>query len=180
MTHSELILLGDAVWLDFVNSARGRTLSPPDLLPDAQAYARWSRALQLDAGGSADFPLALSFRHQLSALAEALHAGLQPPAASITAINAQLAHAPGTHQLTRVSGTWRLRFAPLRPAGTLEAVARSAAATLADPQTFVRQCAAETCSLFFSDDSPNQSRRWCTPALCGQNGRVERRRGQLH
>ena len=34
MSESEFTLLGDAVWLDFVNTARGRVSSPPDLLPD--------------------------------------------------------------------------------------------------------------------------------------------------
>ena len=42
MEHPEFTLLGDAVWLDFVNTARGRTADPPDLLPDAAAFARWA------------------------------------------------------------------------------------------------------------------------------------------
>ena len=37
MALEEFILLGDALWLDFVNSARGRIASPPDLLPDSTA-----------------------------------------------------------------------------------------------------------------------------------------------
>jgi predicted RNA-binding Zn ribbon-like protein len=61
----------------------------------------------------------------------------------------------------------------------LEAIARSAAAGLADPLLFVRRCAGESCSLFFSDDSPNQSRRWCSATVCGREVRVERRRGLL-
>jgi predicted RNA-binding Zn ribbon-like protein len=61
----------------------------------------------------------------------------------------------------------------------LEAIAQSAAANLADPLLFVRRCAGETCSLFFTDDSPTQSRRWCTPSVCGREVRIERRRGLL-
>ena len=180
MAHPEFTLLGDAVWLDFVNSARGRTHSPPDLLPDAAAFTRWARAqrlMQLD--GGAPYPVIREFRQHLTALAEALDADLQPPAGAIAAINATLAGSAGSHRLTRISGEWRLQFAPTRALAPLEAIARSAAATLTDPAVVVRRCTGETCSLFFADASPSRSRRWCTTAICGTNLRVERRRGPL-
>ncbi len=179
MASPEFTLLGDAVWLDFVNSSRGRTASPPDLLPDAESFGRWSRLQRLDADEGPPFVLVRDFRDQLTAVAEALHAGVQPPARAISAINAQLAHCVGHHQLTRINGSWRLRFAPSRTLLALEAIARSAAATLADPATVVRRCAGEACSLFFADASPTHSRRWCDAALCGAGARVERRRGLL-
>jgi predicted RNA-binding Zn ribbon-like protein len=178
MGHPEFTLLGDAVWLDFVNSGRGRIPDPPDLLPDAAAYQRWAHAQHLDPDAS-PYGVVRQFREQLTSLAEALHAGLQPPAAVIAAVNEQLARSTGTNRLTRVGGEWRMHFAPSRPLAALEAIARSAAATLTDSTVMVRRCAGETCSLFFTDDSPSQSRRWCSPALCGVNGRVERRRGML-
>jgi predicted RNA-binding Zn ribbon-like protein len=179
MATSEFTLLGDAVWLDFVNTARGREAAPPDLLPDADAYARWTETQQLEPAHDVPFAMVRRFRDQLTQLAEALQAGLQPPAAAVTAINAQLARSSGSHQLTRVSGGWRLRFAPSRPLGPLEAVARSAAATLADRAAIVRRCAGETCSLFFTDRTPTHSRRWCDAAICGRGARIERRRGLL-
>ncbi|MGH7580533.1 MAG: CGNR zinc finger domain-containing protein [Gemmatimonadales bacterium] len=177
MAHPEFTLLGDAVWLDFVNSARGRTPSPPDLLPDAAAFTRWAHAqrlIQLD--GGAAYAAVFGFRQQLTALAEALDVGLQPPAGAIAAINAMLAASTGSHQLTRIGGEWRLQFAPARSLAPLEAIARSAAATLADSSITVRRCASDTCSLFFTDSSPNRSRLWCA-AACAANQRVERRRG---
>jgi predicted RNA-binding Zn ribbon-like protein len=180
MSQSEFTLLGDALWLDFVNTGRGRTPSPPELLPDEAAMVRWTRAQSLHANG--DSPLlrdALRLRERLTLLAEALHGGLQPPASSITAINEQLAQGDGCHQLTRVGGEWQLRFAPSRRPRVLEAIAQSAASSLADPLRFVRRCAGDGCSLFFADDSPNQSRRWCSATVCGREVRVERRRGLL-
>jgi predicted RNA-binding Zn ribbon-like protein len=180
MDQPEFTLLGDAVWLDFVNSALGRTPNSPDLLPDAAAFARWAHAqrlLQLDRGPS--YRAVCDLRTRLTALAEALHAGLQPPAGAIAAINDLLSECPGSHRLVRVAGEWRLQFAPARPLTALEAIARSAAATLADRSVLVRRCAGETCSLFFADPSPTHSRRWCCAAACGANLRVERRRG-LH
>jgi predicted RNA-binding Zn ribbon-like protein len=180
MTEPEFTLLGDALWLDFINTARGRGATPPDLLPDEAALLRWSAVQSIELnGGAPPHSLALQFRERLTALAEALHAGLQPPAASIAAINEQLAQGGGCHQLTRISGEWQLRFAPECRPPVLQAIAQSAAATLADSLRFVRCCAGEGCSLFFSDDSPNQSRRWCNVAVCGRQITVERRRGLL-
>jgi predicted RNA-binding Zn ribbon-like protein len=180
MSQSEFTLLGDAIWLDFVNTARGRTPSPPDLLTDDTAVLRWAVAQTLHSDGdSPSLHDALRLRERLTALAEALHGGLQPPAGSIAAINEQLSRGEGCHQLTRTGGEWQLRFAPSRRPAVLEAIAQSAAASLADPLLFVRRCAGESCSLFFSDDSPNQSRRWCNAAVCGREVRVERRRGLL-
>jgi predicted RNA-binding Zn ribbon-like protein len=180
MTETEFTLLGDALWLDFINTARGRVPAPPDLLPDEAALLRWSSAQSIDLnGGPPPLALVLQLRERLTALAEALHAGLQPPAASIAAINEQLAQGGGCHRLTRISGDWQLRFAPERSPDVLQAIAQSAAASLADSLRLVRRCSGEGCSLFFTDDSPNQSRCWCSVTVCGRQVTVERRRGLL-
>lgn len=181
MSEPEFTLLGDAIWLDFVNTARSRAPEPLDLLPTTEAVGSWARAQSLDWVDNNGLSLdeVLTFRGRLMALAEALHSDLQPPAASVTAINEQLSRNGGSHQLTRVGGEWQLRFAPARPPTLLEAIAQSAAAGLADPLLFVRRCAGEGCSLFFTDNSPNQGRRWCNAAVCGRQVKVERRRGLL-
>ena len=179
MGHPEFTLLGDAVWLDFVNSALGHALHPRDLLPDSAAFARWAvaqRLLQVDRGPP--YEAVRTLRDHLTAVAEALSADGRPPPGAIEAINELLAGCPGSSRLVRVSGEWRLQFAPSRPLAPLEAIARSAATTLADQTAVVRRCAGETCSLFFLDTSPTQSRRWCSAAACGANLRVERRRSQ--
>ena len=178
MPPAAFILLGDALWLDFVNTARGRTGHSPDLLPDADAYATWCALQRLEPGpDGTTFARVLEVRERLTTLADALHEGRQLPGKAIAVLNEQLGRSGGTQQLTRVAGDWRLHFAPARPLAALEAIARSAARTLADLGTSVRRCAGETCSLFFTDTSPTGSRRWCDPATCGVNGRVERRRG---
>ena len=181
MLQSEFTLLGDAVWLDFVNTARGRVAESPDLLPDTAALQRWARTQRIDwvQDDAPPLEVALRFRERLTALAEALHADLQPPTGSIAAINEQLAGNGGHHQLTRVSGEWQLRFAPARQPTLLQAIACSAATGLSDPLLFIRRCAGITCSLFFIDDSPSQARRWCCAAVCGRQVMVERRRGLL-
>jgi predicted RNA-binding Zn ribbon-like protein len=163
-----------------VNTARGRFPAPPDLLPDHAAILRWANAQSLQwSDDTALMQEALTLRARLTDLAEALDLRLQPPAGAVAAINEQLAREPGCRQLTRTAGEWQLRFAPTRRPPLLSAIAQSAAATLAEPLVFVRRCAGEGCSLFFTDDSPNQSRRWCNAAVCGREVRVERRRGLL-
>ncbi|HET9726996.1 MAG TPA: CGNR zinc finger domain-containing protein [Gemmatimonadales bacterium] len=178
MSHAAFILLGDALWLDFVNTARGRIPHSPDLLPDVEAYAAWCALQRLEPGAdTTPFGRVLEIRERLTSLAEALHEGRQLPGKAIAVLNEQLGRSAGSQQLTRVAGDWRLHFAPTRPLAALEAIARSAARTLADVGTAVRRCAGETCSLFFTDSSLTGSRRWCDAATCGVNGRVERRRG---
>jgi predicted RNA-binding Zn ribbon-like protein len=180
MDDPEFTLLGDAVWLDFVNSALGRTPDPPDLLPDADAFVRWAitlRLLQADRGPP--YAAVRELRDHLTALAEAMSVDGQPPAGAIASINQLQAGCTGSHRLVRASGQWHLQFAPSRPRSPLEVIARSAAETLADRSVVVRRCAGEGCSLFFLDSSPTRSRRWCSPAACGASHRVERRRSQL-
>lgn len=173
-------MLGDALWLDFVNTARGRSQSPPDLLPDSAAVIRWARMQDLYLEGEPpSLADTLRLRDRLTALAEALDSGLQPPAGSIAAINQLLARESGCHQLVRTGGEWQLRFAPVRRPPILQAIAQSAAATLAGPTSVVRRCGGSTCTLFFTDPSPNQSRRWCSMSECGREVRIERRRGLL-
>lgn len=178
MAPEEFLLVGDALWLDFVNSALGRTPSPPDLLPDSAAFARWSRLHHLDAAADpAPFTRVLELRARLTELAEAIRDGRPPPAGAIGALNEQLARSTGSRQLIREVGEWRLRFAPARPLVPLEAIARSAAVTLADGKIAVRRCAGDTCSLYFTDDSQGERRLWCDAEVCGKHARIERRRG---
>jgi predicted RNA-binding Zn ribbon-like protein len=180
MADDQFTLLGDAVWLDFVNTAQGRIAPPPDLLPDFDGWRRWALTRKLDPGANPSvFPAIRRLRDHLTALAEALHAERPPPGGSIAAMNELLTDRPGSQRLTRISGQWRLQFAPSRAATALETIARSAAGTLADPVTRVRRCAGQHCSLFFTDDSPTGSRRWCDAGVCGRDRQIERRRGIL-
>ena len=133
MPDPEFILLGDAIWIDFVNTARG-TGAVLDRLVDPAAYYRWVKAEKLASDDdSVSFEDVLRLRDRLTLLATSLADEHQIPAAAIQAVNAALATNPGFHQLTRVRGTWRMQFTPLRPATALDAVARSVAATLSDP-----------------------------------------------
>lgn len=178
MPEAEFILLGDALWLDFVNTACGRTAPPPDRLSDAAAYHRWITALQLRTDDH-PVPDALRVRAALIELAEALATSQPAPAPTIAQLNELLRGSSGSEQLTRVGGAWQIQFAADHAPPALIAIARSAAATLADPLLIVRQCAGADCSLFFTDDSITQGRVCCSREICGSTARIERRRGLL-
>ncbi len=180
MSDPEFTLLGDAIWLDFINTARGSTAPATDRLPDAAAYHRWTKALKLRSDADTrPFEEVRRLRDALTALAESLDAGQRPPAPAVSLINQELRAESGSQQLLRIGGEWRIDFAAAEPPAALAAVARSAAATLAEPLVFVRQCAAAACSHFLGDDSVNQGRRWCNSETCGRDGWTERRRGLL-
>jgi predicted RNA-binding Zn ribbon-like protein len=176
MPDPEFLLLGEALWLEFVNTA---AISPgvPDALPDAGAFLRWSKAVRIESpANAAAFQEAMRLRSRLSNLARALDSGRSPPPSAIEAINSRLVHLEGRQQLVRIGGSWRLRFAPNRPPLALEAVALSAAQTLASPLGRIRRCSNPDCGLFFADESTGQGRRWCSRSRCGKRGRIERRR----
>lgn len=175
MPDTEFLLLGDALWLEFVNSTAGP--GREDTLPEAQAFLRWTKAMRLEPQtGASAFEDARRFREQLLTLAKALDGKRNPPASVVEAVNARLASLEGREHLVRVGGAWRIRFAPSRQPSALEAIAHSVAETLANPLAIVRLCANAECGLFLIDDSSNQSRRWCSQSRCGLRGRTERRR----
>lgn len=179
MPDPEFTLLGDAIWLDFVNTAPPCAGDEADRLRDAAAYHRWTKALKLRSDASErPFSQVLHARGCLTDLAKALSERRHPPATTIAVINDILQTAPGTQQLTRVGGEWRLHFSLAISPDALGAIARSAASTLSDPLVYVRECAGTACTYFFIDDSPTQSRRWCAEE-CSSGAWVERRRGVL-
>jgi predicted RNA-binding Zn ribbon-like protein len=177
MSDPEFILLGDAVWIDFINTARGRQPDPPDGLADPAAYHRWTKAEKL-ASDATDLPWdeILAFRARLLNVASALAEDRQPPSSAIHEINRFLTPAEGHHQLTRVGGAWHLAFTPHRTPMALEAIAGSAAVTLADAEARVHQCGAAPCTLFFVDRSADHSRTWCSADAAAHPVRVDRRR----
>lgn len=177
MPDPEFIILGDAIWTDFINTARGTGSEARERLTDLAAYHRWVKAGKLTSDASTVAPDdVLLLRDHLSRLAMALIDGKPAPTASITAINSILAATPGVHQLLRVKGSWHQRFTPTTPPTAFDAIARSAALTLADRSAMLRQCIGEGCNLVLIDNTPQHTRVSCRPATCGSRPRMDRRR----
>ena len=177
MPDPEFILLGDAIWLDFVNTAEGQLPDPTDRLCDGGAYHRWAKAQKLESDvDTVPWNEVLETREVLRALASALADGRQATSSGVELVNKILARTEGYDQLTRTSGQWQLRFTPRNPTLASDAIARSVAATLTDSGKQVRRCSSEACTLFYIEDGPGQIRNWCSVERCGQRSRVERRR----
>jgi predicted RNA-binding Zn ribbon-like protein len=176
---TEFVLLGDALWLDFVNTA-AETGARADTMPDLAAYHRWTKACRLPSDADAvEFTTVRRVRARLALLAEALIDGTPPPSRAITTLNQLLQRRPGHEHLVRESGKWQVRFLPGQSPAALVAIARSAAATLAETDVVLRRCASAGCRLRFQDRSPFHDRYWCTPLRPCSGVPVERRRGQL-
>jgi predicted RNA-binding Zn ribbon-like protein len=177
MADPEFILLGDALWLDFVNTARGRG-PVVDRLPDAAAYHRWAKATRIGSDAAVTpFQNVRRFRSRLIELADALHGGIAAPSTVVSSLNTLLDRAQGREQLTREGGAWRLRFGASAVPDGLVAIAHSVATTLSDGAVEVHECAADECTLFFAVPRGAMERRWCGLEPCGRETQVERRRG---
>ena len=126
----------------------GRIASPPDLLPDIAAFAPLGPrcSASTPARTASRSGVVRRFAAGLTELAEALHAGWQPPGGrDRRASTSSSPGASGSHQLTRVSGAVAapLRARPARLA-PLEAIARRPRPTLADRSVAVRRCAGDS------------------------------------
>lgn len=175
----EFVLLGDALWLDFVNTAPAPG-ARPDTLPDLAAYHRWTKACRLPSDADAlEFSSIRRVRARLVLLADALTEGTPVPSRAISTINQLLSRSDGHEQLVRESGKWQVRFLPGEAPPALVAVARSAAATLAEPEVLMRYCANPACRLRFHDRTPFHDRYWCSPLRACKHVPVERRRSAL-
>jgi predicted RNA-binding Zn ribbon-like protein len=179
MDEPAFLFLGEALWLDLANTAPTPLLlfHRPDPLSDPEASTTWLRCAGLPPldprlGGAA----LLMLRTELIRLGDALAGGGRPPTSAVTTINTLLRGHGGCEQLTRIGGSWRLRFVPTEPPGALEALAWSAAQSLADPRALVRRCIEPSCRRLFLDTSPDHTRTWCRDQ-CRAVAGLERRRG---
>ncbi len=179
---------GGRVCLDFANTVDWRTsLEPVELIPDYPSFVAWSvrrHILSARAAGrllvrssrgaeaAAAMDDARALREQIWRIAERL---LDGRAFSVTGLNRMLKDLPPQPQLVLGRGTVRYELPgeelrePLRPVlWSLTSVLTSVDAKR------LGLCGANGCGWFFVDESPNQSRRWCSSETCGNRERVRR------
>lgn len=189
MADSGFLLVGNLLWLDFVNTEPMRNGVPHDLLEDFRVLVRWlratgslgepdaSRALQQWEGreGAAAFTEARRLRAALRRGAERLAAGEPPGEAMVRAVNRVLAARPACTRLVRRGDRYVTRLEPLSSSAIqlLVPIAESAAWLLehGDP-ALVRRCAGAGCVLHFYDTTKNRSRRWCSMDGCGSRAKA--------
>jgi predicted RNA-binding Zn ribbon-like protein len=190
----EFLFVGNARWVDFVNTELSDGQSDFELLPDFEQLLRWGRE-----SGALDEPAARAIaetaaagrakvvreahqlRTELRASAQRMAQGEVASGASVALVNSILRDHPRALQLQRHAAGWSARHEELKIGARviLARVAEDFAEFLssADPST-VRRCENSPCKIFFHDTSRNRARRWCSMRICGNRSKVARHRSR--
>ncbi len=188
------ILVGERLWLDFVNTDDVRRGTRVDLLRDFDALVRFldavavldaersvgmrRRAQQQPAGAAAALVEARRVRASLRALAERGANSERIRWDALTEINRVLGRSAGTRRLeSRADGTFARAFVPVGDAfaGLIIPIVESAAdALIAGELARVRRCGDPRCTRVFYDATRNGRRRWCDMATCGNRAKAAR------
>lgn len=180
------IFLGNALWLDFVNTQiiDGEFI---DLIGKDGAFLQWAKTadLQADQADAARFNAALTeaqaFRAQLRAAADGLAAGTALNPAFIADINRRMAEHPVATVLETSGSGWATSAKPVTtgPQSVLAEIASDFARFVTDEATNVRHCSNERCCIVFYDTSKNHTRRWCSMETCGNRAKAAGRRARI-
>jgi predicted RNA-binding Zn ribbon-like protein len=186
---SDFRLVGNLLWLDFVNTEPVMDGKRVDLVRgfgDLVAWLQATSSLPADvarqaarsegkAEGQAVLREALALRATLREGAERLAEGKAMGDRTVAAINRVLASCPAYRELIREGRRWVSRERPVSPASEhlLVPIAESAAWLLehGDP-SLVRRCEGSSCVLLFYDTTRNRSRRWCSMEGCGSRAKA--------
>jgi predicted RNA-binding Zn ribbon-like protein len=176
-TESPFLFVGNALWLDFVNTRIVRDGRPVDLLANSADLRKWAIMAHLASEGSNGGDIkkweelvqsAKDLRANLRVLADKMDRGLGIGSGELNVVNY---HLDGlTPVLTNQDGDWRVIYDSGRePAGgILSQIALSLATLIVeDGSKFVHKCESPNCVLYFYDTSKNHKRRWCSMASCG-------------
>ncbi len=180
----EIALLGGRLSLDFINTTNWVNNKPvDDRLTDYSQVLAWGCRVGLihldkarmpaDQGNQKPDPRMeslLLFRHHLRQL---FVSGQGPNPATLTLFNQRLSR---TGELAMTSDGNRLCFDYQdHDLSWLEVpVAYSAAELLISPlKKRVKQCPGTRCGWLFLDNSPNNRRRWCSMATCGNKHKAQ-------
>jgi len=178
------LFVGNALWLDFINTEKMHEGARTDLLTSYQVWVTWLvdagviepsqaddlRKLGTGSAGEEMLSSVRDFRKSLRALAAAGAAGEPVTDDALSAINECLKHDHGYIQVVRNAEGFSQRNVAAWSEATdlLAPIAKSAADFLYENRMhLVRQCESPRCILYFYDNTKNHGRRWCSMAVCG-------------
>ncbi|OGA16094.1 MAG: hypothetical protein A3G25_08780 [Betaproteobacteria bacterium RIFCSPLOWO2_12_FULL_63_13] len=190
---------GGALCLDFCNSGQGVRGSRAvewiagypelvDWLEAADAIPRAQAARLLRSGATAPTAAAAAWKQAIivrEALFRVFSAAARQTAASrpdLELVEAEFATCVTSSRLDWLDGryVWRLQPEATSPRVVVHPIVRSAVDLLtSETLSRLRQCAGETCSWLFLDETKNRSRRWCEMASCGNLAKVRRHRERV-
>jgi predicted RNA-binding Zn ribbon-like protein len=191
VTDAAAPFLADHPALDFLNTRPGiRTDGPVEYITSGDALLTWLAAAGLLSRAEANVARRRFTHAQLDALAaeaRALRERLRPAVAEwqrkggapvpavLADLNRLLTAGPTVAAVQSVDG--RLQVTKSRRvdavAAILTPVAEAFAALFAEAErSLVRECEAETCSLWFYDRTKAHRRRWCRMDRCGARAKA--------
>ena len=199
LAPTPIALVGDRLWLDFVNTDDPRRSRDADVLLDFDAFLHWlraasvldaeraagnqRRAFQQPAGAAASLVDARRVRAALRALAERGATSQKARDDAVTEINRVLGRSAGTRRVEpRGDGSFARSFVPVGDAfaGLMIPVVDSAADALINGELpRVRRCSDPRCPRVFLDTTKNGRRRWCDMATCGNRAKAARHRSRV-
>lgn len=183
-------LIGNNLFLDFVNTQKMRDGLPFETLESFADFVAWSIAANLLENGQAldlfekwngesstDQFLqgTIKFRNLLRELAENLADGKKVPDKIIIAINALLKKQSGFTEIEKGENGFekRFRFDLSEPSKLHQPISESAADFLCYANfEFLRKCENAGCVLYFYDKTKNHRRRWCSMKACGNQAKA--------
>jgi predicted RNA-binding Zn ribbon-like protein len=183
-------LVGNVLFLDFVNTLKMRDGEPYETLDDLHDFLGWSMAAgllderraeelanrwsNLDQAG--DFLAeAKNFRRKLHDAVDRMSRGREPAAAVVAAVNEILKTPSGYAELEKTGEGFvkRFRFEPTDPRQLLQPIAESFADFLCYSDfRLLRKCEGASCVLYFYDTTKNHKRRWCSMKACGNQAKA--------
>jgi predicted RNA-binding Zn ribbon-like protein len=175
---TEMLFLGDDTALDFINTSYGVDKAARECFQSDADVSNWLKHVALPAQTPASKPgellrLALELRQMALELVEKRSAG---KAGNPQRLNALLEAGSRYSELQwprsgqpALASRERLQGAE----GLLLPVAQAVADLLSGADfRYVRRCEGPECTLWFLDITKAHSRRWCSPAMCGNRAKV--------
>jgi predicted RNA-binding Zn ribbon-like protein len=175
---TEMLFLGDDVALNFINTSYGVGPAARECLQSDADVLSWLRQVALPAQAPGSKPgellhLALELRKVALELVEKRRSGksgnpqplnrLLEAGSRYSVLQWPRGGSPALTSHERLAGA----------EGLLLPVAQAVAHLLSEADfQYVRRCEGPECTLWFLDQTKAHSRRWCSPALCGNRAKV--------
>ncbi len=177
MSDHDFPFLGNALWVDFLNTQPAlRGGGTDELINSPEAFSRWAVAAgefgldDLFTPDQGEMEEALRFRAVLREGAGSLLAGAAPSKNTVAAVNEKLACSPVVSLLVEKNVGWDLvhRFVAGPATALLGRIAADFTRTLLSGQSDrLGRCEHPGCVMLFIDTSKNGKRRWCSMETCG-------------
>jgi len=181
--QQEFILVGNALWLDFVNTKIVADGKPADLLGSFDDLAAWLSEAKIPIASHSWTAIqqrsllgsARKFRDTLRQIAEQVYAKKEPSQSQVDQVNQVLACKWSSPRLEKAGRRFQRNYASKleHPEQILVPIAESVLDLLCEGDLkLIKKCGNKDCILYFYDSTKNHKRRWCSMDACGNRMKV--------